>query len=125
MEVKQLIAVLTALSGVESVEAQEQAQPASPMVGKPVIVRCRDAGVHFGYLVGHEGREVTLSKSRRMYYWKASKGHTLSGCALHGITSESKIAGALDSITLLDACEIIPCESGAAASIGGADEHNV
>lgn len=34
------------------------------MVGKYVIVRCRDAGVHAGVLVDHSGREAVLTESR-------------------------------------------------------------
>ena len=30
------------------------------LIGDYVIVRCRDAGVHAGYLVDYEGRNVTL-----------------------------------------------------------------
>lgn len=106
------------------VNSQSCDKPKSSSIsGQKVIVRCRDAGVHFGTLASYEGREVKLSDSRRMYYWKAAKGHTLSGCAIHGITSDSKITGAVKSIILLDACEIIPCTEDAAKSIGDADEH--
>ena len=77
--------------------------------GKAVIVRCRDAGVHFGYLVGYEGRVVELRNSRRMWKWWAASEHSLSGVARCGINqSKSKIAGELESIILQDACEIIP-----------------
>ncbi len=93
-------------------------------IGDKVIVRCRDAGVHFGTLVSYSGREVVLTASRRMYYWEAKKGHTLSGCAIYGITNESQIAGELTSIVLLEACEIIPCTPTAITTIEGADEHH-
>lgn len=34
-----------------------------------VIVRCENAGVFAGYLESREGREVTLLKARRIWYW--------------------------------------------------------
>lgn len=93
------------------------------LIDEWVIVRCRDAGVHFGKLKSYEGREVVLEESRRMWYWVAEKGHTLSGCAIHGIKKSSKIAGKIDKIILLEACEIIKCSKSSADSIGGADEY--
>ena len=48
------------------------------MIGKYVIVRCRDAGVHCGVLEAHEGREALLIDSRRLWYWKPAKGKFLS-----------------------------------------------
>ena len=106
-------------------DQESEAKPATkkPLVGEWVIVRCRDAGVHYGQLVDYEGRLVTLKDSRRMWYWKAASGHTLSGCAVHGITSDSKIAAKIKTIVLPEACEIIECEQQAINSIGGADEY--
>lgn len=97
----------------------------TPAAGKTkafgkVIVRCRDAGVHFGIYVKHSGREVTLKDSRRLWYWKAASGISLSAVAQVGIASESKIANKVGAIILLDACEIIPCTAAAAASIESA-----
>lgn len=72
------------------------------------IVRCRDAGVHAGFVQSHNGREVTLLKSRRLWRWY---GKTLSGLAIEGSHKESecKYADEIPMITVLDACEIIPC----------------
>lgn len=107
---------------------QPQDTPDAPfkerMKGKPVIARCRDAGVHFGYYVSHEGREVELVSSRRLWYWECLKGHTLSGVALHGIKKDSKVAGTVESILLPEFCELIPCTPTAAAAIEEQDEHN-
>lgn len=88
-----------------------------PMFGK-VIVRCRDAGVHYGTYISHNGREVKLTKSRRMWRWFAAQGISLSDVAVHGINqSKSKIASEVLSIILLDACEIIPVTPDAARTI--------
>lgn len=86
-----------------------------------VIVRCRDAGVHFGTYVSHNGREVHLTDARRMWRWFAAEGISLSECAVAGINAKkSKIAFPVGQIVLLDACEIIPCTVEAAASIENA-----
>lgn len=98
--------------------------PQKPLIGEWVIVRCRDAGVHFGKLKDYEGREVVLEQSRRMWCWFAANGHTLSGCAVHGIKQDkSKIAAAVKTIVLPEACEIISCDQKAIDSIGGCDEY--
>lgn len=107
---------------------KEETKPLSTMekynIGKMVIVRCRDAGVHYGELVNYEGREVVLKNSRRMYYWKSAKSATLSACANYGITSDSKIMGAIPgNIVLPEACEILPCSDESIASIGGSNEY--
>lgn len=86
-------------------------RPAEPVDGmRYCIIRCRDAGIHSGFVKNHpEGtREVTLVKSRRLWKWY---GKTLSGLAVDGsFQPEScKFSDEVEEITLLDACEIIPC----------------
>ncbi len=88
------------------------------MIGKFVIVRCRDAGVHAGTLVSHEGRECVLTGSRRLWYWKpANKAAFLSGVATQGVHEDSKIGAAVARIHLTENSEIIECSSVAAASL--------
>ena len=85
---------------------------------RPVIVRCRDAGVHYGKLVAYEGRSVWLKDSRRLWKWKAAEGLALSGVARNGIIAkESKLDTLVPSIALLDACEIIDASPEAAKTI--------
>ena len=89
--------------------------------GEAVIIRARDAGVHYGHLVAYDGRTVWLSNSRRMWKWFAKEGVSLSGCATAGIdASKSKIEPVVPNITILDACEIIYCTEAAAKTIEGA-----
>lgn len=80
------------------------------------IVRCHDAGVHAGFVKERNGREVTLLNSRRLWRWH---GRTLSGLALEGTddVSHCKFAPEIPEITVLDACEIIPCTEKAVRSI--------
>ena len=62
------------------------------MMGKYVLVRCRDAGVHCGVLQAHNGRECVLTESRRLWYWKPAGGQKfLSGVATHGLHSDTKV----------------------------------
>ena len=102
------------------------AQPAinNGMLGKYVIVRCHDAGVHAGILESHQGRECVLTESRRLWYWKAAKGAFLSSVAVDGLSDESKIGKELPRIHLTENCEIIQCTSEAEKSIREKAIHN-
>lgn len=88
------------------------------MIGKYVIVRCRDAGVHAGELLAAEGREATLKDSRRLWYWKpANKKKFLSGVAVSGLDLSSKIGTTLPLLHLTETCELILCTAEAEKSI--------
>lgn len=85
---------------------------------KPVIVRTYSAGVHFGYVVRRDGKEVQLERSRRIWRWFGA--NTLSEIATSGIdVSKSKI-GAPVSILLTEAIEIIDCTPAAVQSLEAA-----
>ena len=81
-------------------------------IGKKCIIRCYASGVHYGTLAAHEGRQVTLTDSRRLWRWHTGgkdNGVSLSAVALTGIdASRSTVEPVLPEITLLDAIEIIP-----------------
>ena len=86
---------------------------------KPVIVRTYSAGVHFGYLVSREGKEVTLERSRRIWSWQGA--NTLSEIATRGLdTKRSRVAVPV-SITLTEAIEIIDCTEDGVKSIEAAE----
>ena len=76
---------------------------------KYVIVRCRNAGVHAGEYVSHNGQEVILANARRIWYWKGAA--SLSEVAVRGCKnpSECRISVVVSKITLTEACEIIEC----------------
>lgn len=89
-------------------------------IGKYVIVRCRDAGVHAGVLVCAQDRSCILKESRRLWYWKpAGKAAFLSGVALYGLADVSKV-GEPVQIALTENCEIILCSTVAEQSIRSA-----
>lgn len=56
-------------------------------IGKSVLIRSRDAGVHFGTLVSEEftpsGKVVVLKDTRRVWYWSGAA--SLSQMALEGV----------------------------------------
>ena len=98
-------------------------EPEPPTPERYVIVRCRDAGVHAGWLVSYSGREATLRESRRIWYWKpANNASFLSGVATEGLHPDSKI-GAPINIILTETCEIINCSYTAKESISGMKSH--
>ena len=93
------------------------------MIGKFVIVRCRDAGVHAGILEGNEGRECVLNSARRLWYWKPANGASfLSGVAIHGLHKDSKLGEPI-RVHLTENCEIIECTPEAATSIAEAPSY--
>jgi len=95
------------------------------MIGKYVVVRCRDAGVHAGELVSHNGRECVLKDSRRLWYWKPADNKSfLSGVAVVGLHESSKLGATLPLIHLTENCEIIKCTDAAATSIREAVDYD-
>ena len=94
------------------------------MLGRYVIVRCHDAGVHSGILESHSGRECVLTCARRLWYWKPAKGAWLSSVAMHGLSDESKVGEPVDKIHLTENCEIILCSAEASTSIRAQANHS-
>ncbi len=87
------------------------------MIGKYVVVRCRDAGVHAGFLESYSGRECVLIASRRLWQWvPANNSLWLGGVAQEGL-SNGKIGPVTDRIHLTENCEIIQCSEKAEESI--------
>lgn len=84
---------------------------------KFVIVRCINAGVHFGVLVSTKGRTVKLKDSIRIWYWSGAA--SLSELAVYGpkTPQSCKFGVPVREITLLEACEIIVCDPAGAKAI--------
>lgn len=98
--------------------------PASPLINMYVIVRSRDSGVHAGILTAINGRHVSLTNARRLWYWVAAKEHTLSAVALYGLKDTSKIASVVSQVDILDACEITPTTPESQLSIARVKSHD-
>ena len=82
---------------------------------KAVIVRTYSAGVHFGYLVHRDGKEVTLERSRRIWRWYGA--WTLNEIATAGLDIKQSKIGAPVNIVLTEAIEIIDCTPTAVESL--------
>ena len=91
-------------------------------IGKKVIIRGDRSGVEFGTLVAQNGQEVTLHNARRIWYWDGAA--SLLQLAVDGTSkpSECKFTVAVESITILDAIEIIPCTDKSVKSIESVSE---
>lgn len=84
---------------------------------KYVIVRTFSAGVFAGELVSREGKEVTLTNARRLWYWSGAA--SLSQLAMEGTKSpnECKFPCPVDKVLLTEAIEILDVTESARASI--------
>jgi hypothetical protein len=76
------------------------------MEGKYAVIRTYSAGVHAGVVKSINGKEVTLTNARRLWYWKGA--FTLNAIALKGVGEGSKISEAVPEILLTEAIEVIP-----------------
>ncbi len=86
-----------------------------------VVIRTYSAGVHAGYLQKRNGKEVFLTNSRRIWYWKGAA--SLSQLAIDGVNApaECKFGVPIDVI-LTEAIEIISTTEKARLSIEGVPE---
>jgi len=118
------------LNGVEYVR-KDSVQPGERLhkdtAGLPfAIVRCRNAGVHAGYVQSRSNGTVTLYNSRRLWRWWSAA--TLSELAMEGPLAskltEQKYGAVLPIIELTDSdvCEIIPASETACKAIYAVQE---
>lgn len=105
----------------DSVKSIEQSEN---LDGMPfVLIRSDRSGVHFGYLKSKEVAldkwNVTLVKSRRVFYW--SGACSLSQLALDGSNNPSacKITVELPCIEIAGVIEIIPISKNGEANLKG------
>lgn len=82
-----------------------------------VIVRTNTAGVFAGTLESRKGREVVLSKARRIWYWSGAA--SLSQLAQEGTADPAncKFPMPVDRVELLEAIEILSVTAAAQKSI--------
>ena len=80
-----------------------------------MLVRCRNAGVHYGKLVGTDGF-VTLEGSHRIWSWEGA--FTLSEVSQKGV-SQARVACEVPylSIPMQDVAELIPMTTAAETSL--------
>lgn len=91
-------------------------------VGKKVLVRGNSSGIFYGTLEKKAGKEVILTRCRRIWYWDGAA--TLSQLAMEGTLKpeECKFTIYVDEIMITDIIEIIPCSDAAIESIEGVGE---
>ena len=87
------------------------------MNGKYVIVRGDRSGVIAGVLESQNGRQVTLRQVRRLWRWNGAT--ECLQIAMEGVKKpkDCRFTMTADSVTLLDAIEIIPATEAAEANI--------
>lgn len=94
--------------------------------GTYVIARCRDAGVHAGYLVSTNEHHTVLRDVRRIWRWSGAA--SLSEIAVYGLNpskSEWSRIGCVEEFTRLrdsDICELTVCTEEGRASLEGMPE---
>jgi hypothetical protein len=87
------------------------------MIGKYVIVRGDRSGVFAGVLESLEGQKVVLHNVRRLWQWCGAT--ECLQIAMEGVTQPEhcRFTMTANSITLLDAIEVIPTTAEAEANI--------
>lgn len=83
------------------------------------IIRGDRSGVFFGHIKERNGREVTITDCRRLWWWSGAA--SLSQLAEEGVKNprNCKFTVTVPEIVILDAIELIPCSSSAIESING------
>ena len=81
------------------------------------IVRTYSAGVFAGYIKSKEGREVSMTKARRLWYWDGAA--SLSQLAMEGVSKPEncKFPCEMNEVLLLEVIEVIECTEKARLSI--------
>ena len=108
------------LNGFEYVRKDSVSTTPQPE-GNFCIVRCRNAGVHAGYVISRDNVVVKLENSRRLWRWWSKA--TLSELAMEGPLKSKmehqKYGCVLPQLELTesDVCEIIPCTTAARIAI--------
>lgn len=87
------------------------------MIGRVCMVRTYSAGVFLGTLKERNGKEVTLTDARRIWYWDGAA--SLSQLATTGTSKPKncKFPAPVAEVFLTEAIEIIPATEAAIASI--------
>ena len=117
MNLNELIKTLTALQQLQTSAVETSESIHAPFIGKYVIVRTHDAGVHAGILAASNGRECVLHEARRLWQWKPAAGMWLDGVANSGLHTESRISEPVAERLLTEDCEITVCTPQAEQSI--------
>ena len=100
---------------------KDSIQSVPDIEGDYAIVRCRNAGVHAGYIESRDANVLTLKDSRRLWRWWSN--FTLSELAMTGVMDgkhgECKFSCTVpkNDLTVSDVAEVIYCTPDAKQSI--------
>ena len=89
---------------------------------KYCVVRTYSAGAFAGYVKERKGKETTLLKARRLWYWDGAA--SLSELAMHGVARprNCKFPCPVEEVELTEVIEVIPATVKARKSIEGVKE---
>lgn len=110
---------------IDGVEYTPSSKPAEKLGGMPyVCIRSYSSGCHCGYLKSEseDSRKVELVRARRLWYWSGAS--SLSQLAMEGVKNpnDCKFPCEVDSIKIMEVCEIIQMTDKARKSIQGVKE---
>jgi hypothetical protein len=112
---------------IDDVEYVEASRAVPKPEGEYAVVRCRNAGVHAGYVQYRKDGILRLVNSRRLWRWWSK--FTLSGLATVGVLPSKRndvrfacVVPILD-LTESDVCEVIYATREARESIESIPEH--
>ena len=94
----------------------------SNLIGRVCMVRTYSAGVFIGTVAERDGKEVTLTNARRIWYWDGAA--TLSQLATEGTSKPGncKFPAPVAEVVLTEVIELIPATEAAIASIAAVPE---
>lgn len=94
----------------QSPEPRSSSVLQDPPVGTCLVVRCSDAGVHYGEFVARDGRYVALTNSRRLWRFDTEGTGSCTEASRIGPQEGSRVCSVIpEQVVLLDACELLPC----------------
>lgn len=104
----------TSINWVTAIDKSEinEEQTESIYIWKYVILRCRNAGVHFWKLTYAKNWVYRLQESRRLYYWRVKNNQwiSLSDLAINWLDDNNKTCAMISEIEITERewAEIIP-----------------
>lgn len=119
----QLAAIIGALTS--KAPSSPSVGVAETMVGKYAIIRSRNEGINAGEVIAADATGVVLKNARRIWYHRpADKSESwYEGVANHGLSSDSKISGAVDQKAIIEDYSVTLCSPLARQSIEAAAAH--
>lgn len=106
------------INGVDYVPASSVKTKTPSLKGKPYcIIRTYSAGCFAGYVDKRKGKEATILKARRLFYWDGAS--SLSQLAMEGVTlpENCKFPCEVDKLELTEVIEVIEATEIAQKSI--------